>query len=64
MARPLILPHAFLVPTTPDERARWAAKRYGHGAALAEFPVGSDEGFEAAGRYAAEAYEHVYGGTV
>lgn len=63
MSSPLILPRDFLVPTTPDERARWAAKRYGHGAALEEFPVGSDEGFEAAGRYAAEVYENVLGGT-
>lgn len=63
MTRPLILPVGFLVPSTPEEAMRWAAKRYGHGAALEEFPVGSDEGFEAAGRYAAEVYERVYGGT-
>lgn len=63
MHRPLILPRNFLVPATPDEAARWAAKRYGHGAALEGFPVGSDEGFEAAGRYAAEVYEQVFDKT-
>ena len=63
MSRPLILPRNFLVPATPDERARWASIRYGHGAAVEEFPIGSDEGFEAAGRYAVEVYENVLGGT-